>query len=121
MVFSPIMERLLPLLEGLNQNEVRLVAEARGKREDSELQLAFLRVVNDGTYYIPASRFRKIQFRLEFVPKAMNVIGTQMADLAAYPIARHVLSPKRPNPAFEMIKTKFYQGPGLVRGLKIFP
>lgn len=115
------LERLLPLLEGLGQTDVRLVAEARGKREDTELQLSFLRVVNQGTYYIPGSRFRKIQFRLEFRPKAMNIIGTQMADLAAYPIARYVLDRKKPNPAYEAIKAKFYQGPGLVRGLKIFP
>ena len=51
----------------------------------------------------------------------MNIIGTQMADLAAYPIARYVLDRKKPNPAYEAIKAKFYQGSGLVRGLKIFP
>jgi len=51
----------------------------------------------------------------------MNIIGTQMADLAAYPIARHVLVPTKPNPAYEVIKGKFYVGPGNVRGLKVFP
>src|SRR3989304_5170799 len=121
LAFTVALEPLLPLLEGLGQTEVRLVAEARGKREDEELQLAFLRVVNNGTYYIDGSRFRRIQFRLEFRPKAVNIIGTQMADLAAYPIARYVLDSRRPNPAYEVIKPKFYRGPGWVRGLKIFP
>ena len=115
------LERLLPLLEEVGQREVRLIAEARGKREDNELRLTFLRTVNDGTEYVSAERFRRIQFRLDFKPKALNIIGTQMADLAAYPIARHVLVPSKPNPAYEVIKGKFYVGPGNVRGLKVFP
>jgi hypothetical protein len=115
------LERLLPLLEEAGQDEVQLIAEARGKREDNELRLSFLKTVNDGTEYVSAERFRGVQFRLEFKPKAMNIIGTQMADLAAYPIARHVLDPARPNPAYDAIAGKFYVGPGSVRGLKVFP
>ena len=38
--------------------------------------------------------------RLKF---KMNIIGTQMADLAAYPIARRVLDPKRPNRSYEIV------------------
>lgn len=115
------LERLLPLLEGLGQTGLQLTAEARGKREDDELRLSFLEVVNYGTEYIPSERFRRIRFSLKFVPKARNIIGTQMADLAGYPIARHVLNPGKPNPAYEVIRGKFYQGPGWVRGLKVFP
>ena len=116
------LERLLPLLEDAGQNEVQIVAEARGRREDNELRLTFLRTINEGTEYISAERFRKIKFRpLQFKPKTMNIIGTQMADLAAYPIARHVLDPQKPNPAYEIIKSKFYAGRGWVRGLKVFP
>lgn len=44
----------------------------------------------------------------------MNVVGTQLADLAAYPIARNVIDPKRPLPAFEVIRKRFYNGPGWV-------
>lgn len=115
------LERLLPLLEEAGQDEIRLVGEARGKREDSELQLSFLKTVNDGTEYVSAERFRRISFRLQFKPKAMNIVGTQMADLAGYPIARHVLDPSKPNPAYDVIKGKFYTGAGWVRGLKVFP
>lgn len=116
-----VLERLLPLLESAKQSEVRLVAEARGKREDDELRLSFYRIVNNGTEYIKPNRFKNIQFHLEFKPKAMNIIGTQMADLAGYPIARYVLDSKKPNPAYDILKDKFYRGPGSVRGLKIFP
>jgi hypothetical protein len=115
------LERLLPLLEGVGQTEVRLIAEARGKREDDELRLAFLQVANYGTEYIASDRFRRVKFNLQFVPKARNIIGTQMADLAGYPIARHVLNPGKPNPAYELIEGKFYRGPGRVHGLKVFP
>ncbi|MDP2601964.1 MAG: DUF3800 domain-containing protein [Deltaproteobacteria bacterium] len=115
------MERLLPLLEDAGQDRANIVAEARGKREDDELRLSFLRIVNDGTEYISAERFKQIQFQLHFKSKSMNIVGTQMADLAAYPIARYVLDPNRPNPAYDIIKDKFYRGRGWVRGLKIFP
>ena len=93
LAFTFALERLLPLLEGLGQTDVQLIAEARGRREDAELRLAFL----------------------------MNVIGIQMADLAGYPVARYVLNPARPSEAFNVLRAKFYKGPGWVQGLKIFP
>ena len=37
------LERLLPLLEDMKQNKVHLIAESRGKKEDDELMLSFLR------------------------------------------------------------------------------
>lgn len=97
------------------------MAEARGKREDKDLELCFLRAVSNGTYYVSADRFRKIKFTLKFAEKAMNVIGNQMADLIVYPIARHVLDPTKPNLPYEAIAAKKYQGPGGVWGLKVFP
>ena len=115
------LERLLPLLEAEKQSEVYLIAEARGKREDDELRLSFLRITSYGTEFNSAERFRKIKFHLRFKPKAMNVVGTQLADLAAYPIARHVIDPTKPMPAYEVVRKRFYNGPGLVHGLKIFP
>lgn len=115
------MERLLPCLEQCGQNEVVLVAESRGKNEDDDLQLSFLRIISNGTDYNHADRFKKINFRLQFRPKAMNIIGTQLADLIAYPTARFVLNPAQPNPAYDLIKDKFYKGSGWVKGLKIFP
>lgn len=121
LAFTFALERLLPLLEGLGQTEVQLIAEARGKREDAELKLAVLDVVSNGTYYISAARFKKIQFRLEFLPKAMNIIGTQIADLAGYPIARYALDPKYQGPLSKILRKKFYRGPGWVYGFKVFP
>ena len=115
------MERLLPLLEEKKQARVQLIAESRGKKEDNDLMLSFLRIASQGTNYIPAERFKKIDFRLKFIPKMMNVVGTQLADLAAYPVARYIHNPNKPNPAYDIIKTKFYRGKGWIQGLKIFP
>jgi hypothetical protein len=121
LAFTFALERLLPMLEGAEQTEVQIIAEKRGKREDRELFTSFQRVVTTGTQFIDGTRFRQIRFKLTFLPKVMNIIGTQMADLAAYPIARHVLDSSRPNPAYDVVQPKIYRGPGLVRGLKIFP
>lgn len=115
------LERLLPLLESEEQSDVQIIAESRGKREDDELRLGFLQVINDGTGYVSSERFKRIGFRLEFRKKGSNLIGTQIADLAAYPIARHIIDKDKDNPAYEIVKSKFYRGPGLVWGLKIFP
>jgi len=51
----------------------------------------------------------------------MNIVGMQMADLAAYPTARHVIDPNKLNPAYDILRPRFYVGPGFVCGLKIFP
>lgn len=115
------LERLLPLLEAKNQTEVCVMAEARGKREDKELELTFLRTVTNGTFYVSADRFRNVKFALKFAEKRQNVTGNQMADLIAYPVARHVLDPAKPNLPYDVLFEKEYKGPGKVRGLKVFP
>jgi len=109
------MERLVSVLEAAQQSEVVIVAEKRGKNEDRQLYLAFQRIVTLGTEYVGAERFLKIKFTLRFLPKAMNIVGTQMADLAAYPIARRALDSAKPNPPYEIVRKK------LCRTLKIFP
>ncbi|MGR3174961.1 MAG: DUF3800 domain-containing protein [Candidatus Scalindua sp.] len=115
------LERLLPFLEEVQQEQIYLIAESRGKKEDNDLKLSFFKIISQGTKYNSAERFKQVDFKLQFVPKTMNITGTQLADLAAYPIARYVLHPDRPNPAYDIVSKKFYQGKGWVRGLKIFP
>jgi hypothetical protein len=109
------LERLVSVLEGARQTDVSIVAEKRGKNEDRQLHLAFQRVVTRGTEFVSAERFQKIKFRLSFLAKSMNIVGTQMADLAAYPIARYVLDSAKANPAYDIVQAK------LCRQLKIFP
>ena len=103
------MERLLKLLENENENSVFIIAEARGKKEDAELEQSFLRIISYGTDYCLADRFKRVNFQLRFIPKQMNIVGTQLADLAGYPIARHILNPIKENLAYEIVRKKFYQ------------
>jgi hypothetical protein len=43
-----------------------------------------------------------------------------MADLCAYPCARHILDWKKPNPAYTIVKQHFYGGTPF-GGFKQFP
>lgn len=115
------LERLLIGLEEHGQDKVTIVAEARGKKEDNELHLKFLKIITGGTDYYSAERFKKIDFKLVFREKKMNTVGTQIADLVAYPTARKVLNPEGDSQAFDIIRQKFYEGKSRCRGFKIFP
>lgn len=56
--------------------------------------------------------------------KRENHGGLQIADLCAYPLARHVLNSKEPYIPFKIIKNKLYKsGKGEIKGygLKVFP
>lgn len=112
------MERLKSYLDELGQKQVTLLAEARGKNEDDSLRLAFLQLLKYGSFY---HDFKSIDFELKFVSKKANVLGHQLADLCAYPVARHVMNPGKPNPPFEIVRTKFLNRPGWRHGFKIFP
>jgi hypothetical protein len=112
------MERLKAYLDELDQREVTLLAEARGKNEDDALRLAFFQLLKHGSFY---QKFKDVEFDLKFVAKKANVLGHQLADLCAYPIARRVIDPKKSNPAFDIVRPKFLQRPAWRHGFKIFP
>ncbi|MDE0528219.1 MAG: DUF3800 domain-containing protein [Truepera sp.] len=114
------LERLVHLLEEADQGAVTVVAESLGRREDNDLECTFYRLVAEGTRYVDGERFRAIDFGLVFVPKSGNSIGTQLADLAGYPIARTWLD-KRIHQSYEVIKDKFCPGESGIYGLKVFP
>ena len=105
--------------QGQSEKTTSVIVEARGRREDSELELAFRRVC-DGT-----NALRKIlPLQLVMVPKTSNSPGLQLADLMARPVGLHHLRPEQPNRAFEIIHPKFCLSPdGTVEGwgLKILP
>lgn len=68
-----------------------------------------------------AERFQARQFQLEFIPKVANIVGTQLADLIAYPVARYALNPMQPNPAFALIEPKLCRRHGQRIGLAVYP
>lgn len=122
---SFLIERVLFYLNRKSDNyKVEIVAEERGKREDKELLSHFNSVMDQGTYYIDSIQLKQRIKRLRFHNKRDNIIGLQVADLCAYPLARHVLNPKEPYIPFEVIKEKIDcddKGKYLGWGLKIFP
>jgi hypothetical protein len=73
---------------------------------------------------VSAGDFKKLIRKFKFHSKRENIIGLQAADLCAYPLARHIISPDEPYVPFEIIKDKIYsnsKGMYKGRGLKVFP
>ncbi len=93
----------------------QIVAECRGKVEDKQLQAEYqsLRkfgLWNYGAREIQSRKARTVQRvfpdRVNFVRKSTAVAGLELVDLAAYPIARAVLTNTWDNPAYLAIATK---------------
>lgn len=96
---------------------LHLVLERRGKREDLELARNFQRILQLGTAHLTPTQLAEHAPTIDFRPKADNLNGHQLADLLAYPIARHVLAAGNTNPAFEALSTHLDPS----HGLRIIP
>lgn len=117
-------ERLNALLldRGQEGRLTHLIAEARGDREDRELELEFRRIM-DGQGMLGCSA-EGTPFDMRIVSKKANSEGLQLADLFAHPIGRHILNPEQPNRAFETIRPKLLTRGAQSHdgwGLKVFP
>jgi hypothetical protein len=113
-------ERILHFLETNNEIDLPITAEARGRNEDNELASTFYRLMNQGTAFNEANRFQKLNCQLTFRRKSDNIAGMQIADLCAYPAARHILYPNQKNLSFDVVSQKIYNGVK-VNGLKVSP
>ena len=114
-------ERLLLLVEDCQQHDIVIVAESRTTADNETLCQYLQQLILRGTATVAASRFQAVQLHLESVPKNANVIGTQLADLMADPIARYAVQPERANPAFDLIEPKLWRRDGERIGLAIYP
>ncbi|GEP96303.1 DUF3800 domain-containing protein [Chitinophaga cymbidii] len=113
---SFIVERVVYYLNELNiaGKELEIIIERRGTREDKKLEEHFQKLLANGTAYISAATLKAYNLTIVFKSKRENINGLQLADLVAYPIARHVIEPERANPAFDLLSSK-------VHLLKIYP
>ena len=122
---SFIVERLIFYLDSLNKKaHVKILAEERGKKEDRMLLSHFNSIIDRGTYYLKPDRLRQKITGFSFYNKHENITGLQIADLCAYPMARHLLHPKEPYIPFTIIEKKIYRnkkGRYMGWGLKVFP
>lgn len=80
-----------------------MVVECRGKKEDRELELEFLRSCA-GSNRLGT----QLPFDVLFSDKKVMSSGLQLADLVARPIGLSTLRPAQENRAFEVLKKKFY-------------
>ncbi|TNH06977.1 DUF3800 domain-containing protein, partial [Pasteurellaceae bacterium Phil11] len=101
-----------------------VAVESRGKKEDRELELEFLKICHG------ENKFQKpLPFKIKIVSKSSNSTGLQLADLVARPIGRYILNPQQASRAFDVLKNKFYCEGGRCsvgeqfdqKGLKHFP
>ncbi len=92
-----------------------IVAERRGKTEDRQLQAEYQRLRQVGlvSYDVADVRRRRPEVvrrvfphRINFLGKTRAIAGLELADLAAYPIARAFVNQDWNNPAFCVIKRK---------------
>lgn len=109
--------------KGFNTS-VDIKIEKRGKAEDQMLLNQYNKILDKGTYYVSSERLKNRINNFESFLKKDNIIGLQIADLCAYPLARYILNPHEPYPPFDIIKPKIYcDGNDNFDGygLKIFP
>ncbi|KJD31360.1 hypothetical protein PK35_14710 [Tamlana nanhaiensis] len=119
---SFILERTVFCLDKLgNCNDLEIIIERRGKKEDTKLNEHIQKVKQIGTYYVDSERIQNYGFKAKFSWKNENINGLQLSDLIAYPIARKILNPQGVNLSFDKFKHNFYTKNGRVYGLKKFP
>jgi hypothetical protein len=118
-----MMERFgLTMRRSGGSNEGHVIAESRGRVEDKLLKEEFFRLKTEGSDY---QGFEEIT-TLWTEKKRKNIVGLQIADLAAYPIARKILDPTGAQLSFDVLRAKICHKPGepnciLGYGIKIFP
>jgi hypothetical protein len=123
LALSFMIERAVFFLDDIPEKnkELHIVIERRGKKEDKKLEEHFQRLLARGTGYVSADRLKAYNLQITFKLKLDNINGLQLADLIAYPIARHVIDKNRANPSFDILEPKFYKKNGKTYGLKIHP
>lgn len=99
--------------------ETMFVFERRGKKEDRTITTTFAKVVDGANQW-----HTKLPFRISFASKEENITGLQIADLAAYPIARFVAKNHASRRDWQAVLPRIRRGPkGNIEGwgLKVFP
>lgn len=102
------LDQVYAQMETLHQRgkRIHVVFEARGAKEDAELELEFHRVME-------STEADGIADTLRFlcVNKHSNSSGLQLADMVARPIGLQILRPGQPNRAWSTIEPKLCRSP----------
>lgn len=120
-----VLERALFELDSREvEKKTNVIIESRGNKEDQTLAQRYNELLYKGSGQVSPDRFiTKYNQEIAFKKKRENDIGLQIADLCAYPIARHVLFPNEPYPPFDIIEPKIRSGKKGLEGygIKVFP
>jgi len=104
------MEHLALILRDNSQigKIIHVIAESRGSKENTELELVFRRIADGETPMRSnqAHLIKRFDWQLKFCDKKSNSSGLQLADLVARPIGLKHLKPDQPNRAFDVIEKK---------------
>lgn len=116
------LERLYEWLRMRGENQVYVLAESRGKREDAALSAEYLRVLSSGTSFVRQSKFAAVSMPLRFITKANNLVGHQIADLAAYAVSKYAADRSTTYAPWSIVRDRIFDGRrGKRYGLKVFP
>src|SRR3989344_5555822 len=121
---SFLLERAVMETDKSKDSILHIAIESRGRVEDEIIQKRYNRLLDNGSSHISPERFKKRFEKMEFRKKKDNDCGLQIADLCAYPVARHLINPSEPYPAFNIVEKKLRKnniGSYMGYGLKIFP
>ncbi len=119
---SYLLERSIFCVDDKNEDAViDVIFEKRGKNEDRNLTKFYNGLRVTGTKWVDAERLQSRIGAFTARSKKDNLVGLQIADLIAYPIARKVLNADTPNPAFDIIKPSIYASNGSLLGFKVIP
>lgn len=119
-----IIERLIFCLSKDITSKIKINIEKRGTKEDQQLLDQYNIILDRGTFYVTPERIKHKIVDFCFSKKRDNVCGLQVADLCAYPLARHILNSEEPYIPFKIIEKKIYcdkNGKYNGYGLKMFP
>lgn len=116
------LERLCEWVEVRGEDKVHVLAEARTSNQDNELAAEYLRVISSGTSFVRKSKFAAIQMPFRTAKKSSNLIGHQIADMAAYATARFAANRQTTYAPWAIVRERIFKGKrGTRYGLKLFP
>lgn len=105
------------LQAGETGSTIHVVFEARGRKEDSVLELDFHRIAaGQAKVRYGDSHVQHFSWVPIFASKQSNSAGLQLADLAARPMGLSYLRPHQPNRAFSALRTT-----SAADGVKVYP
>lgn len=106
-------------MNGSHEALTHVVCEARGAKEDADLELQFRRVCDGDN-----RGHMKYNFDIVICDKKANSEGLQISDLMARPIGLSYLRADQPNRAYDILAKKFFTGSGETvygNGRKVVP